>query len=699
MFRRYFLWQVLLGWLLAIGIKTGISTEQKPESISDNNDIEPFQIKPIVFFVATNGKDSWSGKQATPNIDNSDGPFATWKRVQTAIRAIKQGNEVSRPIKIIFNQGTYQLTEPIIFTPEDSGTKFSPITYQAAPQEQVTISGGQVIKGWQEQQLNGLRLWTANLPASFKEINFQHLWVNGARRVRARYPSQGYFKIESVFHRQNQKWHEGDRKFRYHLADIPKNIQPKSSEAVVMNRWIESRLPISNIDHQQNTLHFEKESVFKLVPGDLYYLEGAWEFLDTPGEWYLDREQSRLYYLPKIDEKIADTEVVAPLLDALMLFAGEASQKRLVSDLKFENLIFAHTDWHLPEQESGYSHNAWGVPGAITANGISNCCWRDCTFKHLGNYGIELFRGCQYNQIIGCSLYDLGAGGIKIGERESTIQNILLEEVSHHNLITHNHIYDAGKFFCSGVGIRAVHSHNNLIAYNHVHDLYYTGISVRGTWGFQVTQAYENVIEYNYVHHIGRLSNGEGAILSDMGAIYNLGSQAGTVIRHNTIHDVDGLRYGGWGIYLDQGSSYLVIEHNLVYRTSDGSFCQHYGKDNRICHNIFAFGKTTQIHRNQRDLKTSLRKNLTSFYFENNVVYWQEGEFITGLEANYQSNVVFEHNIYWKVDDPNVLFGGLSWTEWQKSDRHSQVIDPLFVAPEQGNFQLKPNSAVKVVNQ
>ena len=44
---------------------------------------------------------------------------------------------------------------------------------------------------------------------------------------------------------------------------------------------------------------FSKRSVFELAPGDLYYAEGAFEFLDEPGEWYLDRSAGRLYYLPR----------------------------------------------------------------------------------------------------------------------------------------------------------------------------------------------------------------------------------------------------------------------------------------------------------------------------------------------------------------------------------------------------------------
>ncbi|MGL5074664.1 MAG: right-handed parallel beta-helix repeat-containing protein, partial [Waterburya sp.] len=266
-----------------------------------------------------------------------------------------------------------------------------------------------------------------------------------------------------------------------------------------------------------------------------------------------------------------------------------------------------------------------------------------------------------------------------------------------HNFIINNHLFDGGKFFHSAAAIAVVKSHDNLIAHNHIHDYYYTGITVMGTWGFEATPAYQNLIEHNHIHHIGKLSNGEGPIISDMGGIYILGRQKGTKIRHNKIHDIEGLRYGGWGIYLDEGSSYILVEHNLVYKTSHGGFVQHYGRENLIRYNIFALGKTSQIHRVEKDLKFARDGNFISFRFENNIVYWQEGEFITGFDpANtnekYQSHVVFNHNIYWKQQPSDFSLGNLTWQQWQQRDRHSLITDPLFIAPQENNFQLQPDS-------
>ncbi|WP_019505065.1 right-handed parallel beta-helix repeat-containing protein [Pleurocapsa sp. PCC 7319] len=692
MLRRVFLLQILLGWFIAITKKlvTGISYKSASAAplFSD--------VEPIIFFVAPNGNDAWSGRLEVVNPENSDGPLATLEGAKIAVRNLKSNQSyIDRPIKILLRSGTYFLSQPVLFKPKDSGSINQPITYQSYPQERAIISGGKLITGWRKEIVNNLEMWTVDLPQdSSNDWQFQHLWVNGNRRSRSRYPSQGYLQVEALDTSKDQAWHEGHDSLQYYEGDLPStNVSTfEGAELVVMNRWVESRLPITKIDPVQRQIYFGKSSVFKLAPGDLYYLENSLDWLNTPGEWYLDRQQGKVYYLPFPEEDISTTEFIAPVLSTLLVFRGNIQKNRYVQHLKFKNITFSHTDWHLPQNASGYSQNAWGVPGVINAIALKNCTWSYCTFAHLGNYALELADYCQYNRISYCLFSDLGGGGIKIGRKLTKKTGSNISERTSYNQVVGNHFFNGGKFFHSAAAIVVVKSHHNLIARNNIHNYYYTAISVMGTWGFEPTQAYQNLIEHNHIHHIGKLSNGDGPIISDMGGIYTLGSQKGTVIRHNKIHDITALRYGGWGIYLDEGSSYITAEHNLVFRTSHGGFAQHYGKENLIRHNIFALGDQAQLHRSFKDLKFAREGNFISFHLENNIFYWQKGKFISGLGRNSQSHAIFNHNIYWKVDQPNFLLGGLAWKRWQQSDRHSVITDPLFIAPQEDNFQLRPNS-------
>jgi hypothetical protein len=649
----------------------------------------------VVFYLAPNGRDSWSGKLEEPNSEQTDGPFATLGRARNAIRQLKeeQGGTIKQPISVVMRDGTYFLKQTLILEPIDSGTEDFSVTYTAYRDEKPIISGGRLIEGWQIEEVNGKTMWTVTLPeVQSGKWYFNQLWVNGQRRTRARYPNEGYLEVATVPEAKGQQWTQGVTSFNFRAGDLPEWSSVSGGEVVVAHRWTDSHLPITRIDRSRQTINFSKKSRFFLEPGDLYYVENVFEALDTPGEWYLNRDTGKLYYMPMSGEDIETTEAIAPVLRRLITLAGQPKQNRYINYINFENLTFAHAHWEPPKELSGYGQAADGALGVIYAVGSQYCKWENCTIAHIGSYGLELAQGCQNNQINESEFFDLGAGGIKIS---SSLRPCLRREKgcnlgdvipTHSNQVTNCHIYDGGRIYHGAVGIWVGHSYNNEISRNHIHDFYYSGISVGWTWGYAESLARDNLVELNHIHDIGKLSNGDGPILSDMGGIYTLGVQRGTVVRGNTIHDVSGFRYGGRGFHLDGGSSYILVEKNLVYRTTHAGFHQNYGQENIARNNIFAFGREEQISCNQPE-------DHISFIFENNIVYWREGKLLNllGKQRRLEDyNFDFERNLYWRVGGNEIMIS--SQEQALDLDQQSIVADPLFVDPEEGDFELQSDS-------
>jgi parallel beta-helix repeat protein len=253
-------------------------------------------------------------------------------------------------------------------------------------------------------------------------------------------------------------------------------------------------------------------------------------------------------------------------------------------------------------------------------------------------------------------------------------------DLNHSHVIIDNHMHDLGVVYAPAVGVLIMQSGTNRVAHNHIHHLYYTAVSVGWNWGYQETPCRQNIIEFNHLHDIGQ------GMLSDMGAVYTLGIQKGTVIRNNLIHDVNSFTYGGWGLYTDEGSSEIVLENNVVYRTKSAGFHQHYGRENIVRNNIFAFGKEYQLMRTREEAHIS-------FIFTNNIVYFDSGSLLGSSWKN--EKFVMDGNVYFDAR-PNaaVKFAGASFEEWKARghDTNSVTGDPGFEDAAKHNFRLKSGS-------
>lgn len=654
-------------------------------------------------YVSTTGRDAWSGRLPEPNEDGTDGPFATLDRARREARELRTSARLTAPLTVRLRDGVYRLSQPLAFGVDDS----APVTYAAYPGETPILDGGELLGGWRTETVAGRPAWVTDLPdVAAGRWSFRELYVNGERRSRARWPKEGYCWIESAPRTPlTAGLFDGDDQFVAAPGDLAALGRVDDVDVVLLHYWIEEHLPLATYDPETRLATTRYPSTFSLKDDfkpryARYYVENARETLSEPGEWYLDRQAGTLTYLPLDSETMDTTEVVAPRVTQLVRIVGEPDRERFAEHLRFVGLTFQHTDHQLPS-EGGDIHahpdrrwinapqGAANIPGAIYLEGARYCAFEDCVIRNVGQYGIQLADGCFSNRVVGCELHDLGAGGVHLNGSDAAGPRSRRTGL---NRITDNHLHHGGRIFHSAVGILSRHSFGNQFSHNHIHDFFYSGISCGWVWGYAENVSRDNRIEHNHIHSLGH------GVLSDMGGIYTLGVQPGTVLRGNLIHDVRRHNYGGWAIYPDEGSSHLVIENNICYGTDSQVFHQHYGRENTIRNNIFAFGEEALAAQSRA---TPDAKALT---FECNL-WLTSGSpvFTLGRSARLSDrNHRSESNLYWDVTGASPKFRGmtadgeqdLDLAGWQAlgHDLHGVVADPKFADPEHGDFTLADDS-------
>jgi len=620
----------------------------------------------IKLYVSQEGNDNWSGQIPFSNQNNSDGPFRTIQRAKEEITKQKENGKLRQPIVFYMKRGTYFLDEPIIFNSDDSGTPKFPVLFTSFKNDKVVISGGKKIEKWNETKINGKEIIVFKVP--FIKDDLREIFINGEKRNRTRFPEKKFllYKRDKI----PSDWNKGEDLI-YLKEDILGNIKYiENSEFIFLHLWVDVHLPVKEVDYEKGIVKFKKKSLRYLYDGDTparFYIENIFD-IDQKGSFYFDKEKKEIYYIPLENENIF--EIVVPYLENLIIFEGNYKNNEFVEYINFKNIIFSHTNFTLDKNSAGDMQAGYEISGSIKGSGCKNITFENCNFSKLGNYAIEFRDGCKNNEIIKCKIFENAGGGIKIGEfLRSDEVDLLKNDYLRHtygNKIVNCEIYNCGKTFHQCVGVLIGQSYNNIVSNCNIYNLYYSGISVGWTWGYKTSLAYNNIIEYNQIHHIGKPEREKEAFLSDMGGIYTLGIQPGTILRKNKIYNISAYRYGGWGIYLDEGSSEIIVYGNMVFYTTHGGFHQHYGKNNLIIKNIFAFGKETQIVRSKEEQHLS-------FKFVDNIVYWEEGELLKGNLKDF--NFYFDKNIYWNTSRQKFKFGEFTFEQWQEKgmDKNSKI--------------------------
>jgi len=648
-----------------------------------------FSAQAAEFYVAPNGRDDALGtKQA---------PFATIARARDAVRSLRAGKPASEAVTVYLREGIYFLPQTLEFGPDDSGSEQFPVVYTSAANERAVVSGGRPIGGLSEVRLpDGQRAWKTVLPeAEAGRWYFRQLFAcrdgNGefGRRYR---PHLGMFVTAGLTyspskpgmaHRAAQKdflFFPGDLKSWHSLSDV---------ELVALHTWSSSRLLIEKLDLERTVVEFTGFPTFRIGHWwkggrNPYYVENVREALTAPGQWYLDRASGEFLYLPLEGETLANTKLVAPALTRIVAVNGDWAKARPVAHVAFRNLTFCHNESPLPKQGYGGSQAQPDLPAAIELTGARQVLFDRCTVAHVGNYGMALGRGCRGNRIVGCRFADLAGGGIKVGDIG---MNVLAKppELPTDNVVENCAISDGGLMYFSANAIWAGIVNGLKLQHNEIWNFPYAGIAVGWKWDATPTSCGNNLIADNLIHDVCTL-------LADGASIYTLGRQPGTVIRGNVLRDNRKSKFTQehWqlGVYLDEGSSEILVENNLLYHVGTHGFNLNGGADNTVRNNIFGpvYGNHGPFHRCHK------RPFSKGNVFERNITWCDSPNLAdTAWEPGL---MLCRSNLYWNVAGAPFSWKDKDFGSWQASgqDAGSLLADPQFVDPQHGDFHLRPTS-------
>ncbi|GAA5138700.1 right-handed parallel beta-helix repeat-containing protein [Prosthecobacter algae] len=609
------------------------------------------------------------------------GPIASPQAAIEQVRGLRQGGEKGA-VAVEFATGDYFIEQALKMTAADSGTSTGPTVYRTAKDAQVTFTGGQKVTGWKQVEEG---LWQAEVKGKFEQ-----LWINGRRAVRARTPNAlgnrpgavgGYFNAKSQAAADMFKG-LGKPSFEAFVArpadyEVLKGIRKDERSEVlltVMQTWTVGQCRIKELNDEARAIRIVGASRYPFVefePDQRWYAENFRAALDAPGEWFLSKA-GQLLYKPLPGEDMNTVEAIVPVTEKLLLLDG-------VQHVRFEGLTLAHAQHLYGPAGHHDGQAAAGVGAVVELDRSQHISFHDCEIKHTGGYAIWFRTACAHSELSHCYLHDLGGGGVRLGDIKMPNEDTL----THHIVVDDCIIHSGGRLFPSACGVFLAHAADCEVTHCDIGDLYYTGISAGWVWGYKHSPSKRNRLDFNHIHHLG------WGVLSDMGGFYGLGRSEGTTVSHNHVHDVGSYRYGGWGLYTDEGSTGVTLTHNVVHDTSESTFHQHYGKWNQVSHNVFAYGRKAQIQRTRPEKHAS-------FAYENNVVIYDTEKLLDGSDYNWGTGTYeMRNNVYWNSAGLPVKFHEADLAEWQAKTGHDEgsiVADPLFVDAAKRDFRLKKES-------
>jgi hypothetical protein len=542
---------------------------------------------------------------------------------QSTVRSLN--GSMSDDIVVQLADGVYRLSTPWRLAAADSGTNGHTVKWQAAPSARPTITGARAVTGWTLAD-SGRNIWRANVGTG---VDSRQLYVNGTAATRSR---TSLSRSDFTANGSGLRWTNGALNYLNNLANQSR-IEVES-----IGSFTDRYVPVQSISGNAITMqqpawnnnNFGYDTFWSPFRAGPLYIENAYEFLDTAGEWYLNTSTGTLYYIPRSGENMSTVSVELPALQSLVQIGGTLDVP--AHHLSFSGITFTGTSWLGPSSNQGYADQQTGSyiagnwswptfgtctsgctqfeatrpgwkqsPAAVQVSAANNIAFSSDQFVNLGQTALGIGNDANAHS----TGVGLGAGSVTVtrstfaGDAAGGVVAGGVQADAHHPsdsrmtnrdfTFSNNVVHDMGLDHRGISSFLPTYVTNATITHNEIYNMPYSGLTVgygwgandaggsndyanRGLYNYQprystATTASNYQITGNYIHDIMQSMN-------DGGCIYTLSANPNGLIRDNFCLRL----HGYFGLYFDEGSRYFtatsnVFSANIGFNWATANYC------------------------------------------------------------------------------------------------------------------------------
>ncbi len=537
-------------------------------------------------YVSPSGDDEAAGTAEAPLRS----PYGALERV----RAMRL-NGATGQFVVQFANGTYPMDRTLKFISPDNGAFGVPLVFRGESKE-VYFDGSLRVIGWQKATGGAAGRLKPEVRDKVFEANLPRVPVEG-QPGQTQPMDVGYLNRRGFPYETTQTWstlvfngatmtlsrhpNEGWALTRTNGDLATRDIQTSDSTPMSWQNtgdiwaygffswdWSDTYEQVESFDPVAGVVRLAESPELGLKGNKRYVLVNALEAIDSPGEFFIDRTTSIVYFYVPL-EGASDAQKIASLNAGTSLTSVPSALVETydASDVTFENITF----------QNGRGSGAWVRYGARVA-------FKGCTFRRFDYTAVVVGSGIDHT-ILSCDFYELGEGGVTMfgGDRLTLKRSGFLVENCHFRDFGRQSKSYKPAIDLWGVGHR--------VSRCKIEDAPHSGVILHGN---------NNIVEFTEFNRVCLETNDSGAIYIGRNVTFH-----GNKVWYNRFSDlrtrIDG-DYSNFvaGVYLDDMAQGTEVSMNLFKDVQIGTIVGG-GRDNKVVNNYF-FDTDDAVHVDGRGL-------------------------------------------------------------------------------------------------